>query len=92
MKDSIKDALEELEGESRLSKAITQAKAALKEGIKKLAERLNLIKLADRLEFGWGKVAEYMADELADGSDDEKSIEKAEKAAEKRQPSARGQR
>ena len=84
VQDSVNDALGELEGESRPSKAVTEAKAALEQGLKKLAERQKLIKLADRSEFGWGVVAEYTADELADGSDDEKKIEKAEKAAEKK--------
>ena len=84
VEDSVNDALGELEGESRPSKAVTEAKAALEQGLKKLAERQKLIKLADRSEFGWGVVAEYTADELADGSDDEKKIEKAEKAAEKK--------
>ena len=48
------------------------------------AERQKLIKIADRSEYGWGVVTEYTADELADGSDDEKRLEKAEKAAERK--------
>ena len=48
--------------------------------MKKVIERQKLIKLADRSEFRWGVVAEYTADELADNSDDEKRIEKTEKA------------
>ena len=40
--------------------------------------------MADRSEFGWSLIAEYDADELADDSDDEKKIEKAEKAAERK--------
>ena len=43
---------------------------------------LKLIKIADRSANGWGVVAEYTADELADDSEDEKRLEKAEKAAE----------
>ena len=38
-----------------------------------------LIKIADRSDNGWGVVAEYTADELAEDSDDEKRLEKAEK-------------
>ena len=49
-----------------------------------LAERQKLIKIADRSENGWGVVAEYTVDELADDSDDEKRTEKAEKAAERK--------
>ena len=52
--------------------------------MKLLAERQKLIKIADRSEYGWGVVAEYTADELADGSDDEKRLEKAEKATERK--------
>ena len=45
-----------------------------------------LIKIADRSANGWGVyvVAEYTADELADDSDDEKRLKKAEKAAERK--------
>ena len=69
---------------------------ALKEATDHLAERQKLIKIADRSANGWGVVAEYTADELAADSDDEKRLEKAEKAAERkaglkrRQPAQRG--
>ena len=56
----------------------------LEEGVKIIEERQKLIKMADRSEFGWGLVSEYQADELAENSDDEKRIQKAEKAAEKK--------
>ena len=49
-----------------------------------LAHRQKLIKLADRSESGWAVVEEYDADALADNSDDERKIEKAEKAAERK--------
>jgi len=52
--------------------------------MKLLAERQKLIKIADRSEFGWGVVAEYTADELAEDSNDKKHLEKAEKAAERK--------
>ena len=41
-----------------------------------------LIRLADSSEHGWGMVEEYMVDDLAENSHDEKRIEKAERAAE----------
>ena len=56
----------------------------LQEGMKLIDERQKLIKMADRSEFGWGLITEYQADELADNSEDERRIHKAEKAAEKR--------
>ena len=45
------------------------------------------MKKAHHSKFGWAFVAEYEADELASGSEDERRLEKAEKAekaAEKR--------
>ncbi len=66
------------------SKAIERAQAALKKGTDLLQERQKLIKIADRSEYGWGVVAEYTADELAADSDDEKRLDKAEKAAERK--------
>ena len=45
-----------------------------------LARRQKLIKLADRSEPGWAVMEEYDAD--ADNLDDERTIEKTEKAAE----------
>ena len=57
---------------------------ALKEGETLLAKRQRLIKIADRSSNGWSVVAEYAADELAEDSEDEKRLEKAEKAAERK--------
>ena len=58
--------------------AVDRAKEALKEGEKLLTARQKLIRIADRSEYGWSTVAEYEEDELADGSDDEKRLYKAE--------------
>ena len=51
------------------------------EGKSLLATRQKHIRIADRSEHGWNTVMEYEADELASDSDDEKKLEKAEKAA-----------
>ena len=83
VEEKFQEAQAELDGKSTPA-ATNQAKRHIEEGIKLIAERQKLIKLADRSEFGWGVVAEYTADELADDSDDEKKIEKAEKAAERK--------
>ena len=61
------------------SPAIQRARDALGKGTRLLADRQKLIKIADRSDNGWGVVAEYTADELAEDSDDEKRLEKAEK-------------
>ena len=85
VEDSIVAAQMELEGATPpTSGALDRAKKSLKEGLALLCERQKLIKLADRSEHGWGVVAEYTADELAEDSDDEKRIFKAEKAAERK--------
>ena len=49
-----------------------------------LLNRQKMIKLADRSELGWSVVEEYDADELADNSEDEKKIARAEKEAERK--------
>ena len=61
---------------------IARARECLQKGRQLLAERQKLIRIADRLEHGWGAVVEYTADELADDSIDEKQLEKAERSAE----------
>ena len=74
---------------STVSSALQQAQLAIEEGTRLLRLRQKAIRLADRSEFGWSFVAEYDADELADDSDDERKIEKAEKAAERKAAMAR---
>ena len=60
---------------------VEKAKKLLKEGEELIKERQKLIKVADRSEHGWATVEEYVADELADDSDDEKRFFKAEARA-----------
>ena len=69
---------------SRMQSPVRRAKEALLEGKEALDCHQKMIRLADRSEYGWELVKEYAADELADGSDDEKKIRKAEKEAEKK--------
>ena len=69
---------------TRPSPAVEHARDALSRGKMLLLEREKLIKIADRSEFSWGVVAEYMAYELVEDSNDEKRLEKAEKAAEQK--------
>ena len=58
--------------------AIEKARAAVQEGEKLIDVRQKNIKIADRSEHGWATVAEYEEDELADNSDDEKRLFRAE--------------
>ena len=59
------------------AKALTSANQALEV----IQKRQKLIKLADKSEAGWLAVEEYESDELADNSDDEKHIKKAQDKA-----------
>ena len=57
--------------------ALTKAMTELNEGTKVVAVRQKHIKIADRSKLGWGVVAAYKNDELAEDSDDEKRLFKA---------------
>lgn len=83
VEDAIVAAQTELENPT-MTGAVGRAMKSIEEGLALLSERRKLIKLADRSEHGWGVVAEYTADELAEDSEDEKRIFKAEKAAERK--------
>ena len=48
----------------------------LNEALRELKSRQKLIKIADRSPLGWSTVNEYVADELADNSGDEKRLRK----------------
>jgi hypothetical protein len=71
-----RSALKALEGPN-----IAKAKEELSEGISLLNNRQKIIKLADKSEFGWATVQEYIDDELADDEADASKIKKAEKRA-----------
>ena len=55
----------------------------LDEGLKSLDKRQKHIKVADRSDYGWATVEHYDSHPLADNSDDEKRLDKAEKEAER---------
>ena len=63
---------------------IAKAKAMIQEGKDAIEVRIKLIKIADKSEHGWQTVAEYVTNELADDSDDEKRLDRAERTAEKK--------
>ena len=68
----------------RSMELLDRAARDLREGNALLAHRQKIIKLADRSESGWAVVDEYEGDDLAEDSDDEKRMEKAENRAERK--------
>ena len=83
VEETLAEAEAELAGVGA-SLALERAQQSLERGRKLIAERQKLIRIADRSELGWGVVAEYTADELAEDSDDEKAERAAERKAGKR--------
>ena len=80
VEETVQEAQEALTA-LEVTPSLQRARDALEKGARLLTER---IKIADRSVNDWGVVTEYTADELADDSDDEKRLEKAEKAAERK--------
>ena len=60
-------------GESQLSALIVAAQ-----------DRIKLLKIADSSPHGWGTVAEYEANPITQGEEDDKKLKKAEKAAQEK--------
>ena len=65
------------EGKESLKKAVDY----LEEGAFTLKTRQKHIQVADRSDYGWGAVHHYQPDPLADNSDNEKQLRRAEKDA-----------
>jgi len=65
-------------------KSYDKVKVALESGTELVSKRVKAIKLADKSEFGWATVNEYLSDELASDSDNVKRIYRAERRAERK--------
>lgn len=63
--------------------------ASLNEGKKLITQRQKLVRLADREDKGWKFVREYVKDNLAENSDDEKQIKRARRTVEDKFPTRR---
>ena len=88
MKEAIDEALPLLDN----PETAERAKQLLKKGSDMIRERQKLIKIADRSDQGWKTADEYEKDPVANDSDDEKRIRKAESAAEKKATKERQKR
>ena len=66
------------------SKSYDKVKAALDAGTEVVSKRIKAIKMADKSDFGWSTVNEYLSDELASNSDDEKRMYGVERRAERK--------
>ncbi|CAG2207889.1 unnamed protein product [Mytilus edulis] len=83
--DNISGALENL-----LHKKYSKAVSLLKESEKLLKKRNKLIRIADKSEAEWKTVDEYLSDEVASNSEDEKKIRAAETRAVKKMKVTKG--
>ncbi|CAG2213405.1 unnamed protein product [Mytilus edulis] len=63
---------------------VAAAKDKISEGIDLVQERQKLIKLADSSELGWRVVQEYVTNPIADDSEDEKRMNRAQSRAERK--------
>ena len=66
------------------SNAIAKTKSAIEEGIALVTKWMKIIMIADKSEYSWATVQEYLTDELASNSDDEKRLFRSEKRAERK--------
>ena len=78
--EAILEKLRDLKGLMK-SGSTMRSMRLLKEVIKDHEKRLKHIKIADRSAAGWKTVHEYLSDDLASSSGDEKRIRKAEERA-----------
>ena len=81
--ESVLDKLESAKG-SLNANAISKAKTAIEEGIALVTKRMKVIKIADKSQYSWATVQEYLSDELASDSEDEKRLFRSERRAEKK--------
>ena len=79
------EAIDHLEEED-----YAKVRESLEQGKKKLTRRIKLIRIADRN--GWPTVEEYLSDDLASDSDDEKQLNKAIRTANLKQEKRKRER
>ena len=73
-----------LKDDVQISRATTSAQEKIGEGMQLIEHRQKLIKMADNSDLGWKTVEEYEASTIADDSEDEKKMWKAETRAQRK--------
>ncbi|KAL9960191.1 hypothetical protein ACROYT_G033610 [Oculina patagonica] len=73
----------------QVSALILKLDDSLNSASKAIKRRNKLIRIADKSEAGWAAVDEYLSDEVASGSEDEKKIRAAEQRALRKKKNAR---
>ncbi|XP_061169559.1 uncharacterized protein LOC133178918 [Saccostrea echinata] len=76
----LKEAREHLNSDD----GVESAKSSIAEGIELVKNRQKVIKLADSSQLGWRVVQEYEANPIADDSDDEEKMYRAQMRAERK--------
>nr|XP_022342549.1 uncharacterized protein LOC111136182 [Crassostrea virginica] len=80
----LKEARDHLDSSSIADESVESAKASINEGMELVKNRQKLIKLADSSQLGWKVVKEYESNPIAEDSDDEKKIYRAQMRAERK--------
>ena len=80
----LKEAKSSLEVHDLTRATVQNAKSRISEGIDIVQERQKLIKLADSSQLGWKVVNEYVANPIAEDSEDERKMLRAQSRAERK--------
>ena len=74
------------------ARQLDRAKRSLDEGIALVNKRTKVIKMADKSQYSWATVEEYLSNELASDTDDEKRIIRSENKASRKAKEAKRKR